>query len=258
MDIKSWIEKQRFRRRRCLPEWHDNLTKPEGEYQYYDMSQVSIGTLDWIDGYEKLYDEQTDPMFMSGAPWASEGDYNADWLVQGISGLSLVMPKETNGQTAMLSSNFSIKYGTIRALIKLPDVAGAYSAFWLFGKQGAPECDILEACGHEWNKVHVTHHWGYDYEDIWGKKSTLHNDRYNRRFKPTEKYYMYEIELSPYKVVYRINGVIVKIMKEGIPSDKQRIIFSLTKGSYCDSSHDEPLDSVARMKIRFLEVFKKA
>ena len=71
-----------------------------------------------------------------------------------------------------------------------------------------PEYDFPEHCGQWDNQVTLTGHYGYDYGGEFGKKSTLHNERRNRRFLPTDEYYLYEIFVSPYIVKFYINGVV--------------------------------------------------
>ena len=155
-----------------------------------------------------------------------------------------------DGTEGVLFSNFKIKYGIVKALVKLPDVEGAWSAFWLF--RGMPELDIFEHCGQWKNQVSVTHHWGYSYEKGM-KKSTLNNERYNESFKPTEQYYVYEVEVTPYEVIYRINGEVTRVMTEGIPSHEQHIILNVSTGDYCD---DIPLKKDAVMKVKWIKVFE--
>jgi beta-glucanase (GH16 family) len=257
MDIISLFEQIKFRffGPKNLEQDLKNR-KPEGELLRIDLAQTSIGELEWKKDWVKKFDWNKDPWFRSGLPWYEPDKYNKDFIKRGNHKITLEVPVDSN-QEAALFSNFTIKYGTVRALIKLPNTNRAWSAFWLSGTNGLPEHDILEACGGEKDRVHVTHHWGYDYGEKWGKKSTLHNERINKNFKPTEQFYLYEVELSPYKTVYRINGRIVKVMKcHAVSSSDQNIIFSLGPGNFCEND-GKPTNKTQRMEIMWLEIYKK-
>jgi len=254
MDIRSLIEKWVFRLRK-IPKTPKATPKPKGEHMFFDMKDITIGNMPWQAGWEKNFDFKTDPLFRDNLPWDQQIS-SPDNIIRDDDCLVMRMPKEENSKFAYLWSNFTIKYGTIRAMIKCPDAPGAWSAFWLFSNNGTPEHDMFEQCGGCANEVYVTHHWGYDYEDKFGKKSTLHNTRYNRGFTPREDYYLYDVELTPYKVVYKINGIVVKTMRKGIPSGDNRILFDIVKGNYCGTSTTQAIEKDAIMKIKYLEIFK--
>lgn len=247
MDIRSAIEKAWFR----LAYHRKEINTPKGTLRTYMMADATIGNLPWKSGYIRKYSEYIDPMFRDSLPWEINQS-NPDGISQAYAGVMLTQAKEPNTNKAILYSNFTIKYGTIRALIKLPNIKGAWSAFWLFGDNGMPEHDILEQCGQWNNRVNVTHHYGFNYDN---KKSTLHNGRINRKFNPNV-FNLYEVELTPYKTTYKINGFVTKVMKHGISSSQHHIIFSVTKGSYCDSGNMYEMTEDATMIVHKLEVFK--
>ena len=206
--------------------------------------------------WERKYQKGVDPEFRIDYPWqqASGMTSTIDNIVQHNDGITLKMPSHQLEHNAVLFSNFKFKYGTIRALIKVPNVPKAWSAFWIF--RGMPEMDIFEHCGGRTNEVNVTHHWGCDYGSG-GKKSTLHNERYNKDFKPRDEYYLYEVTVTPYEVVYKINGVVTKTMTTGIPSHDGHIIFNVTaEGSYCGTVPTSGLTDDATMEIKWLEVYE--
>jgi len=257
MDLRSFREKLAFRNA-VLPNYLQAIDRtPEGDHTRYNMKDVEIGNLEWKSGYNKIFDPATDPPFRDSKPWDTDHS-SPENITQTDECLLLTKPRDANSKDAYLYSNFTFKYGTVRALIKLPNIRGAWSAFWLFGNNEMPEHDILEHCGHKEHEVSVTHHWGYDYSGIYGKKSTLHNERYNKNFNPTENYYLYEVEIGPYKTVYRINGVIVRTVKKGLGSADQHILLDVTRGEYCNSSNNQSMVGDAIMKVKFIEVFKMA
>jgi beta-glucanase (GH16 family) len=131
----------------------------------------------------------------------------------------------------------------VSALIRLPEEQGAWSAFWLFGETGLPENDVFEHCGGE-QYVNVTHHWGYGYDNPELKKHTEWNKR--RNINPNE-WNLYEIEISPYKTIYRINNKVVRSMKRGTSSDRRHILLTCGWGDYCGGNSPD-----AYMEVKWL------
>lgn len=253
MDIKSLVEQIIFRKE-GIPTLEEYLecSEPEGKHTHYDMSTVKIGSkTGWKPGYTKDYVEGVDPPFMSGLPWDKE-DSTPDNLIQTEEGLTFKRPKGANQKNALISSNFKVKYGTFRAIAKLPSTKGAWSAFWLF--RAMPELDVFEHCGGRNKSFNCTHHWGFDYDGPYGKKSTLHNERYNKNLRLTEEYYAFEVVVSPYKVEYFINGIPIKTMRKGIPTQDTIIIFNVSTGSYCGSGN-HILENDAYAYLRQIDVW---
>jgi len=229
MDIKSLYEKFRFRLRLKIPKYSDIITTDN----YIDMSDLS----NWG---KRLV-------------WFPKEWYSDDNIIENDDNIEVIAP--THGENSgLIISKFTFKYGTIRALLKAPDIKGVWSAFWLFDTNGMPEHDF-EFCGQETHTVNVTHHWGYEYVGN-DKKSTLHNARTNKHFNPTTEYNWYEIEKTPYKVIYRINGIVVKVKKRGISSGESRVIFNAGTGSYCGSEKNQPLQKKGIMYIKSIELDK--
>jgi beta-glucanase (GH16 family) len=240
--------KQSFKKKDISIQMTDARSHAESKFTTYDASNLTIGNLEWKgSSWDKKYEYGKDPMFRYSFPWDQE-EFSQENIH--LTDSCIEIWAKTDGTEGVLFSNFKIKYGIVKALVKLPNVEGAWSAFWLF--RGMPELDIFEHCGQWKNQVSVTHHWGYSYEKGM-KKSTLNNERYNKSFKPTEQYYVYEVEVTPYEVIYRINGEVTRIMTEGIPSHEQHIILNVSTGDYCG---DIPLKKDAVMKVKWIKVFE--
>lgn len=252
MDIKSFREQLRFRRRKHFPTAEEYLlmNHPEGDYYGYYMADIEIGNKkDWIEGYQKDYVEGYDPPFRSGLPWDNDS-FDPDNIIQVSGDYMMLIKKPEDLKGALIYSNFTIKYGTVRALVKLPVVEGLMSAFWLF--DGLPEMDIFEHYGKR-RAFNCTHHWGYDYGEKYGKKSTLHNERYNRRLDFQTQWYVFEIELSPYFVTYKINGVTVKRLTRHLSNREQHVILDITKDLDYDS-----YDETGKLFVKKIEIFRKS
>lgn len=240
-----------------LPSLSDALSRtPAGELTFYDMSAVTIGNLPWYgEDCVAKYRPGIDPPFRSGLPWFSDQS-SPDNVIQDTNGIKLICRKEAGDKKeGVIYSNFTIKYGTVQVLARFPDVEGAWSAIWLFA--GLPEYDF-EHCGQWDEMVTATAHWGFDYSGLYGKKSTLHNERQNKTFRPAKDYYLYEIYVSPYKIVWYINGMKTREMKRGISSHDQHLIISVGKGEYCGSDPKGELTKDAKLFVKWVKVFKMA
>ena len=255
MSFRDWREKLAFKgvnKFENLEDYLDSYTPP-GEMRRYEMNIIELGNLPWIPGgWEKWYEEGVHPPFRTTLPWAQD-DSSSNNVQQTLNGIAITQPKEANAPSGILWSNFTIKHGTVRALIKLPNVKGAWSAFWLFA--GLPELDILEHCGEWKHQFTATHHWGYDYENIFGKEMTNHNERYNKRLDLHNEYHLFEVLFTPYEVIYLVDGVEHRKVTKGIPTMDTHIIFNVTKGDYCDSAITEALSEDATMHVKWLEVY---
>jgi hypothetical protein len=244
MDIRSWHEKQKFKRLRRIPSPNLNV---KGIRHY--LGDITIGEREWREKYGYAnYRVNEHPPFMSGVPWNRESS-SGNNLVQTDHGIQLIQPKEGGSVGAVLYSNFTIKYGTVQALIKFPDVENVLSAFWLYGENEMPEMDIVEHKGKN-NEFSCTQHWGYNYHDK-NKRSTLHNERRNKKLRLTERYYLYEVELTPYCTIYRINGITHRKVTKGVSSGNNHVILSIK-----NTEPDVALSKDAVMNVKWIDVFK--
>ena len=257
MDIRSFFESRWFKctKFQSYEKYLKNERIPDGDRTIITPENITIGNMPWQEGWNKNYVEGEDPMFRDNLPYDQQGA-SSDNITITQDEIIMTKPKEAESKDAYLYSNFTIKYGTVRALLKTPNVDGIWSAFWLFGTDGMPEHDMIEHCGQWKNETACTHHWGYDYNGVKGKKSTLWNGRKNKKFKPSEDFNLYEVELGPYKTVYRLNGKIIRTMKHSLSSGLNRIIFDVTKGSYCGTDPKQAVDADGVMSVKSIEIFK--
>lgn len=242
----SWNEKENFKGF-LIPSLREALKrKPKGDLIILDMSTVSIGNLPWKnEHWKKIFEPGKDPMFKPSLPW--DNSYDPKNIQQTSIGISISSDKLTRG---CIYSNWSIKYGVVQVLAKFPFVEGAWSAIWLFG--GLPEFDF-EHCGCWDHQVTATQHWGYDYGEHYGKRQTQYNERRNECFSPTEQFYLYEIELTPYDTIWRINGLPVRHTKKGANSSDQHLIVSTGFGNYCKGS----LKEEAILQVKQIRIYKR-
>ena len=206
----------------------------------YTFHEETIGLPPWQSKWERKHQAE-DPDWRWSMPWNHEG-YSRDNIEHTANGVKIWA---RNGKEGCLHSNFHFKYGIVTALIRLPKEEGAWSAFWITGASGLPEYDVLEHCGGE-EYVNVTQHWGYNYDSSVYKKQTTHNKRKN--VNPFD-WNLYQVEVTPYKIIYRINGKVVRTMKQGISSDKMRVLLTCGWGDYCGGKTPD-----AFMEVQWLTV----
>lgn len=199
--------------------------KPTSEADGYFFQKETVGIPPWQSKYERIHQPE-DPDWRWNLPWDQQ-TFSEDNIEYTDTGVKIWA---RNGKQGCLYSNFYFKYGVITAKIRLPREEGAWSAFWIFGESGMPEYDVFEHCGGE-SHVNVTHHWGYTYDEGGKyKKSTRHNKRKN--INPYD-WNLYQVEVTPYKTIYRINGNVVRTMRQGAASDKRHIVLTCVWGNYC-------------------------
>ncbi len=106
--------------------------------------------------------------------------------------------KEAHYTAASITTEgtFALTYGRVEVRAKLPRGRGMWPAIWMLGKgirgQGWPKCgeiDIMEAVGHEPEKVFATVHWfGYDK----GKHASFGGNLPGQ--KPSDDFHVYAVE----------------------------------------------------------------
>ncbi len=216
--------------------------KPTTVTERYTFQKETVGIPPWQSKWERKHQPE-DPDWRWNMPWNHEG-YSKDNIEHTDKGVKIWA---RNGKEGCLHSNFHFKYGIVTAKIRLPKEEGAWSSFWIIGESGLPEYDVVEHCGGE-QYVNVTQHWGYNYDSSSYKKSTLHNKR--RGVNPND-WNLYQVEITPYKTIYRINGKVVRKMKRGTSSGERLVLLTCGWGTYCGGKTPD-----AYMEVEWLTVEK--
>lgn len=202
-----------------------------------------MGIPPWQNDKWKRIHQPEDPDWQWNTPWDQESHIkeNIEFTDDGVKIWA------RNEKRGCLYSNFHFKYGKVTAEIRLPEEEGAWSAFWLFGESGLPENDVFEHCSGE-QYINVTHHWGFNYDSSANKKQTTKNKR--RNVNPNE-WNIYQVEITPYSTVYKINDKVVRKTKKGISSDERHILLTCGWGDYCGEK-----TPYAFMEVKWLSVEK--
>ena len=143
--------------------------------------------------------------------------------------------KEFNFTSGLINSgnSFRQKYGLFTAKIKLGNPA-AKSAFWMLADKITPHLDI---CRTGKGKV-----W-FDYFSANGN-----NSKTSLGSKYSNDYFIYSLEWTPDKLVWKINGAEVFTQTSDIPQDAMYVLLA--------GGLDKPINGMTSMEIDWVHVYK--
>ena len=143
--------------------------------------------------------------------------------------------KEFNFTSGLINSgnSFRQKYGLFTAKIKLGNPA-AKSAFWMLADKITPHLDI---CRTGKGKV-----W-FDYFSANGN-----NSKTSLGSKYSNDYFIYSLEWTPDKLVWKINGAEVFTQTSDIPQDAMYVLLA--------GGLDKPINGMTSMEIDWVRVYK--
>ncbi len=136
------------------------------------------------------------------------------------------------------------KYGLFEAKIRFNSGSPVNHSFWMLSDQVLPHIDIAKAE----NKLVMSSFWGdiNEKRGIQKKISKLGISKFSKDF------YIYSLEWSQNKLVWKINGVEVASSKQGVPQESMYII--LSSGIYKDIKGN---NLPAAMEIDWVRCYKK-
>jgi hypothetical protein len=143
--------------------------------------------------------------------------------------------KEFNYTSGLINSgnSFRQKYGLFTAKIKLGNPA-TKSAFWMLADKITPHLDICRTGG---GKI-----W-FDYFSSQGNTSkTSVGSKYSGN------YFIYSLEWTPDKLIWRINGAEVFTQTSDIPKEPMYVLFA--------GGLDKPINGLSSMEIDWVRVYK--
>ena len=141
--------------------------------------------------------------------------------------------------------SFRQKYGKVRAKIRMSH-APVRQAMWMVAEKILPHVDVAKV---ENGKLFYGNFWG----NIAEKKGV--NKKIGRKAaeKYTSDYFIYSIEWTPEKMVWKINDKAVLTQTRGVPHEPMYLVFSagVTNGV---AEHQLP----AKMEIDWVKIYQKA
>ena len=125
--------------------------------------------------------------------------------------------EDFNFTTGMISSakSFRQKYGIFKAKVKM--AAGSVAqAFWMVSEGMLPHIDVAR---FENGKIHANY--------FWGKPDSPHKSiSKTGGSKYADTYFIYTLEWSPNRLVWKINDKVFKTQSSGVPQEEMYINFS--------------------------------
>jgi beta-glucanase (GH16 family) len=142
------------------------------------------------------------------------------------------------------ANSFRQKYGLFEAKIRFNESLPVNHSFWMLSDQVLPHIDIAKAE----NKLIMSSFWGSISErrGIRKKISKLSLSKFSGDF------YIYSLEWSQDKLVWKINGVEVTSSKQGVPQESMYLI--LSSGIYKDIKGN---NLPAAMEIDWVRCYKR-
>ncbi len=130
-------------------------------------------------------------------------------------------PKDFDYTSGLINTggSFRTKYGTFEAKVKMSASQDVFHAFWLGGDALVPQIDIFKCYK---NKLAMSTFWGNPAEPNGVKNDTASISA----SKFAENYFIYSLEWSPEKIVWRINNVVVKTQTSNIPDQPLYIVLN--------------------------------
>jgi beta-glucanase (GH16 family) len=127
--------------------------------------------------------------------------------------------KDFEYTSALISSgkSFRQKYGKFEAKIKVSKAESVCHSFWMLSDRVLPHVDVLKTSTPK--KILPGSLWGEN-ENPKMSVSKIKGIDF------TKDYFIYTLEWSAEKLVWKINNVVVKEQKEGVPQEPMYVIFS--------------------------------
>ncbi len=129
------------------------------------------------------------------------------------------VPNQFDYTSGIISTgkSFRQKYGKFEAKIKVSNAKQLQNAFWLLSDKSTPHIDILKT---ENSKLLAGNYWQAN-KNIDSQSFKVKGINLSRG------YFIYTLEWSADKIVWKINDVVVKTLSQGIPQEPMFLNFAL-------------------------------
>lgn len=136
---------------------------------------------------------------------------------------------------------FRQQCGLFKAKIKVSHSYPVHHAFWLLGEKSIPEVDVFKYGEKSAAKLEVANYWNGEGRN----KKSMGGVNFSK------DYFIYSLEWTPEKLVWKINDVVLYEQTEGIPNEPMYLI--LSSGISRDGNPVLP----CTMNIDWVKVYKK-
>lgn len=144
--------------------------------------------------------------------------------------------------------SFRMKYGRIEAKIRLQGTTTAQFHFWLASDRMLPQVDIMKSTRKR-NRVATALHWG----DPAGKNPPQHSMTTFSGLNFSSHFFIYSLDWSPDRIVWKINGMTVHEQTTGVPQEEMYPVFSATI-----PGDVKTVSLPAQMEIDWIRCYRKA
>ncbi|HAN19829.1 MAG: hypothetical protein A2X13_12670 [Bacteroidetes bacterium GWC2_33_15] len=133
-------------------------------------------------------------------------------------------PKEFDFTSGLINSgqSFRQKQGLFKAKIKVNHSYPVHHAFWMLGEKITPEIDIFKYDKKSKKKLSIASYWGNPSNDkeIKKERSSISGPDFS------SDYYIYSLEWTPEKLIWKINDIPVFVQTEGLPDEPMYLLLS--------------------------------
>ncbi len=167
----------------------------------------------------------------------------------------------------LTKGRFTMTYGRVEALIRLPYGQGIWPAFWMSGDNidqvgwpGCGEIDIMENVGHELSTVHGSLHGPgyYGVHGITAQYSLPHGAQFNA------SYHLFAIEWAPETLTWFVDGYLYASISKSQFSNQRPwvfdhpffVIINLAVGGGWPGDPDTSTFFPQRMHIDYVRVYQ--
>jgi beta-glucanase (GH16 family) len=146
---------------------------------------------------------------------------------------------------------FSFLYGKVEVRAKLPKTRGIWPAIWMLpaDRTWPPEIDIVEALGHEPQRVYMTNHWGIHAGHRQSQTSFKGPDF-------SADFHVFTLEWMPGQMRWLIDGVERKVTTDYVPDKAMYLIINTAVGGDWAGPPDRTTVLPQRMIVDWVRVYQ--
>ena len=156
------------------------------------------------------------------------------------------MPADFEYTSGLISTGHSFrqKYGKFEAKIRLNHAYPVTHSFWMVSEKNVPQIDILRYHDKSSKKINIGYHLSEN-----GSFRNINFDVTGADF--SDNFYIYSLEWTQNKLIWKINGEVVKEVTSNIPDEPMYLVFS---SHLLDEK--EPENIPASMDIDWVRCYK--
>lgn len=154
--------------------------------------------------------------------------------------------KEFNYTSGLVNTGqfFRQQYGLFKAKIKVNHSYPVHHAFWMLSEKITPEIDVFKYGKKSASKLEIANFWN-------GDGSIKQNKKAFGGLNFSKDYFIYSLEWTPEKLVWKINEVVLYEQTQGIPQEPMYLILS------SGIIQEDNFNGQAVMEVDWIRAYKK-